>query len=88
MIGKLFCKLIGEQIGNSSSGSLVHNEHNEMVLGLILLLIVLIGLSIWFFCACHGWIVVIYPAFAAFPRWAFVLLMFMFTNRSNGGSSK
>ena len=84
MIAKLFCKLIGNQISSSSSSS---SGTASAILGCIALLIILLGMFIWFYCACHGWLVLVWPSFAAFPRWAFVLLMFLFTSKSSGSSS-
>ena len=39
-------------------------------------------LSVWFFCACHGWLILAFPAFYIFPKWAFVLLMFILSSGS------
>mgnify|MGYP005640462145 CR=1 FL=1 len=85
MLGSIFSKIIGSQVSNavSSSGG---STMAIAISSLILLLLVVLGLLIWFFCACHGWLVLVFPAFAAFPRWAFVLLMFMFTNRGTSSS--
>ena len=85
MIGSIFSKIIGKQINQAaSSGGSSLAFTILFLLGFVLLMI---GLSIWFFCACHGWLVLVYPAFAAFPRWAFVLLMFIFCNKGSSSSS-
>jgi len=52
---------------------------------MILILLVIIVLVFWFFFACYGWMVAAFPTFVAFPRWAFVLLLFMIC--SGGGSN-
>lgn len=88
MISKLFCKLIGSQVSNISQASSGSSEGVGSVLCIILLAVVLIGLIIWFYCACHGWLVAVYPPFAAFPKWAFVVLMFLITSNSSSSSSK
>ena len=41
------------------------------------LIISILVLMVWFFCACYGWLVLVFPTFKLFPMWAFVLLMFI-----------
>ena len=71
MIMSLFWKIVGDQVAHATSSN--SNSGNGgialIILAVIALLAVLIGLTIWFFCACHGWLVLVFPAFAAFPRW-------------------
>lgn len=86
MISSLFWKIVGNHVAQASSSS--GSGMALVVLYVIALLVAVFGLLIWFYCACYGWLVLVYPALAAFPRWAFVLLMFIFTNRGSSSSSK
>lgn len=54
-------------------------ESSMKVLGIIVLVLALLW-AIWtFFFCCYGWMVLAFPSFEVFPRWAFVLLLCMFT---------
>lgn len=84
IIKSIFGKMIGEKIVSSKTYSIVL----FWILLFIALVVGIIALEIWFFCACYGWFVLVHPPLAAFPRWAFVLLMFMLLNRGGGSNSK
>jgi UDP-N-acetylmuramyl pentapeptide phosphotransferase/UDP-N-acetylglucosamine-1-phosphate transferase len=58
----------------------VESEIVAMLIGVI----IAITLLLWFFSACYNWMVMAFPTFEVFPRWAFILLMFFFTS---GGSN-
>ena len=81
MIKKMFNKMLDkakEMPKGSAEGAIV---------GLILAFILVVFLLVWFFCACHGWLVLAFPTFVAFPKWAFVLLMFILAGGSSGNKS-
>lgn len=86
MISSLFWKIVGNHVSSVSSNNGSSGMIALIVLAALFIFTVMVGLLIWFYCACHGWLVLVFPAFAAFPRWAFVLLLFMFSI-SKGGSS-
>ena len=47
------------------------------IIAILPLIISILVLMVWFFCACYGWLVLVFPTFKLFPMWAFVLLMFI-----------
>ncbi len=81
MIKKIFDK-IKNKIKEMPKGNT-----ESVIVGLILLFIIVFILLIWFFCACHSWLVLAFPTFVAFPKWAFVLLMFILAGGSSGSKS-
>ncbi len=49
-----------------------------MSIGLkVLLVLVLMAIGFWFFNACYGWMVLVYPPFVAFPKWGFIILLYV-----------
>jgi hypothetical protein len=89
MIMSLFWKIVGDQVAHATSSN-SNSGNGGMILAILAILAiaaVVLGLLIWFYCACYGWLVLVFPAFAAFPRWAFVLLLFMFRPSSGSSSS-
>jgi hypothetical protein len=87
MIMSLFWKIVGNHVSSASSSGSGNGWIALIILACIALAAVVIGLLIWFYCAVYGWLVLVFPAFAAFPRWAFVLLLFMFRPKSSSSSS-
>ncbi len=53
----------------------------------VLVFIIIVFFLWWFFLTCHGWMVLAFPTFEVFPRWAFVLLLFLICS-GGGGNSK
>lgn len=87
MISSLFWKIVGNQVSQATSSSSSSAGAALAIAIIVVLALALLGLIIWFYCACYGWLVLVYPAFAAFPRWAFVLLIFILGNKSSSSSS-
>jgi len=46
---------------------------------LVILTILLLSIILWFFLSCYAWMVAAFPTFNVFPRWAFILLLFLMT---------
>jgi ABC-type multidrug transport system permease subunit len=87
MINSLFWKIVGNQVSNATSSSSGNGGMILAIFAILAIAAVVVGLLIWFYCACYGWLVLVFPAFAAFPRWAFVLLLFMFRPSSSSSSN-
>lgn len=76
--------MINSILINVLKDNLMRRGHGEIIAIALVIVIALLVLLGWFFCCCYNWLVIAFPTFVAFPKWAFVLLMFLLG--SGGGS--